>query len=127
LGVLVILAPTINWPASLCEPPAVVLPLIVDQFGAVSAGYLSYLVDALALIPLAIALRDALRIKGSMGARDCDIPHARWLCQGAWHHPVAVPDAGPSDGLHQLRRHSFDKGCHRRRLRAVSVPVAKAS
>ena len=62
-----ILAPAINWPASLGEPPAVVLPLILDQSVAVFAGYLSYLIHALALIPLAILLRDALRLDGAMG------------------------------------------------------------
>jgi hypothetical protein len=62
-----ILAPAINWPASLDEPPAVILPLILDQSGAVFAGYLSYLIHALALIPLAILLRDALRLDGAMG------------------------------------------------------------
>lgn len=64
-----ILAPTINWPASLDEPPSVMLPLILDQSSAVSAGYLSYLIHALALIPLAILLRDALRLQRLRGRR----------------------------------------------------------
>ncbi|MFQ6554191.1 hypothetical protein AAD018_017750 [Aestuariibius insulae] len=62
-----ILAPAINWPASLDEPPSVILPLILDQSTAVFAGYLSYLIHALALIPLAILLRDALELDGAMG------------------------------------------------------------
>lgn len=62
-----ILAPSINWPASLNEPPSVVMPLILDQSVAVFAGYLSYLIHALALIPLAILLRDTLRLDGAMG------------------------------------------------------------
>lgn len=66
-GAFFILAPTINWPASLDEPPAVILPLILDQSTAVFAGYLSYLIHALALIPLAVLLRDALRLDGAMG------------------------------------------------------------
>jgi len=66
-GAFFVLAPAINWPASLGEPPAVILPLIRDQSGAVFAGYLSYLIHALALIPLAIVLRDALRLDGAMG------------------------------------------------------------
>lgn len=66
-GAFFILAPSINWPASLDEPPAIILPLILDQSGAVFAGYLSYLIHALALIPLAIVLRDALRLDGAMG------------------------------------------------------------
>jgi len=51
-GAFFILAPAINWPASLGEPPAIILPLILDQSGAVFAGYLSYLIHALALVPL---------------------------------------------------------------------------
>ncbi len=66
-GAFFILAPTINWPASLGEPPTVIFPLILDQSGAVFAGYLSYLVHALALIPLAILLRDSLKLDGAMG------------------------------------------------------------
>lgn len=66
-GAFFILAPAIDWPASLDEPPAVILPLILDQSGAVFAGYLSYLIHALALIPCAILLRDALRLEGSLG------------------------------------------------------------
>jgi hypothetical protein len=66
-GAFFILAPAINWPASLDEPPATILPLILDQSGAVFAGYLSYLIHALALIPLAILLRGALRLDGAMG------------------------------------------------------------
>lgn len=66
-GAFFILAPTINWPASLGEPPAVIFPLILDQSVAVFAGYLSYLVHALALIPLAILLRDSLKLDGAVG------------------------------------------------------------
>lgn len=66
-GAFFILAPSINWPASLDEPPAIILPLILDQSSAVFAGYLSYLIHALALIPLAILLRDALRLDGATG------------------------------------------------------------
>lgn len=62
-----ILAPAINWPASLDDPPSVMLPMILDQSTAVFAGYLSYLIHALALIPLAILLRDTLRLDGAMG------------------------------------------------------------
>ena len=51
-----ILMPSINWPASLGEPPSIILPLILQQAGPVFAGYLSYLLHALILIPLAILL-----------------------------------------------------------------------
>lgn len=66
-GAFLILAPAINWPASLDEPPAVILPLILDQGGAVFAGYLSYLIHSLALIPAGILLRDVLRLEGAIG------------------------------------------------------------
>lgn len=63
-----ILMPAINWPASLDEPASVVLPLILQKSGAVFAGYSSYLLHALALIPLAITLRVALRMSPALGA-----------------------------------------------------------
>lgn len=67
-GAFFILAPTINWPASLGEPPAVILPLILEQSTAVFAGYLSYLVHAVVLIPLAILLSSVLTPRGPMGS-----------------------------------------------------------
>ena len=64
-GAFFILAPAINWPASLDAPPAEILPLILDQSRAVFAGYLSYLIHALALIPLAVLLRSAIGLTGA--------------------------------------------------------------
>ncbi|WP_164847480.1 DUF4386 family protein [Sphingobium algorifonticola] len=55
-----ILAPAINWPASLGEPPAVILPLIRAHASAVFLGYLSYIIHALLLIPAAAILPVAL-------------------------------------------------------------------
>lgn len=55
-----ILAPAINWPASLREPPEVILPLIREHASAVFLGYLCYLVHALLLIPAATILPTAL-------------------------------------------------------------------
>lgn len=55
-----ILMPAINWPASLDLPPAEILPLILEQSGAVFAGYLSYLIHALLLIPIAALMPKAL-------------------------------------------------------------------
>lgn len=63
-----ILMPAINWPASLDEPPSVVLPLILQQAGPVFAGYASYLLHALFLIPLAVLLRRTLRMAPLTGA-----------------------------------------------------------
>ena len=60
-----ILAPAINWPASLDAPPGEILPLILDRSGAVFAGYLSYLIHALLLIPIAMLLRGALGLTGA--------------------------------------------------------------
>ncbi len=57
-----ILMPAIDWPASLDEPASVLLPLILDRAGAVFAGYASYLLHALLLIPLAVLLRHTLRM-----------------------------------------------------------------
>ncbi len=63
-----ILMPAINWPASLGEPPAVILPLILEQAGPVFAGYTSYLLHALLLIPLAVTLRATLKMSPVVGA-----------------------------------------------------------
>lgn len=62
-----ILMPAINWPASLGEPPSVILPLILEQAGPVFAGYTSYLLHALLLIPLAVTLRSTLKMSPIMG------------------------------------------------------------
>lgn len=61
-GAFLILAPTINWPASLDLPAAVILPLIRDKAGPVFAGYLSYLVHALLLVPVGLLIGRALRM-----------------------------------------------------------------
>jgi hypothetical protein len=66
-GAFFILSSAIDWPASLGEPPSVILPLILAQAGPVFAGYLSYLVHALLLIPLAVVLRHTLRMTPVMG------------------------------------------------------------
>lgn len=60
LVALVVLGSAINWPASLGEPAAVVLPLIAQQAGAVAAGYFSYFVSALLLVPIALLVPTAL-------------------------------------------------------------------
>ncbi len=62
-----ILMPAINWPASLDLPPAEILPLILDQSGAVFAGYLSYLIHALLLIPIAALMPAALGLGEGSG------------------------------------------------------------
>ncbi len=55
-----VLANAVNWPASLDEPAAVVLPLIAQQRGAVIAGYYIYMLSAILLIPLSLLLHHVL-------------------------------------------------------------------
>jgi hypothetical protein len=59
-GAFFILAPSINWPASLRLPPAEILPLISTKSTAVMLGYTSYLIHALLLLPIAALLPSAL-------------------------------------------------------------------
>jgi hypothetical protein len=66
-GAFLVLLPAINWPASLDEPAAVMLPLILEQAGPVFAGYASYLLHALLLIPMAVLLRHTLRMGPVLG------------------------------------------------------------
>jgi hypothetical protein len=54
---VVVLGRAINWPASLSEPASVVLPMIVQQRGAVAMGYFSYFLSALLLLPIALLVR----------------------------------------------------------------------
>ncbi len=54
---LVVLGGAIGWPASLDDPPATMLPLLVAQRGAVALGYSCYLASALLLIPIAVVVR----------------------------------------------------------------------
>jgi Domain of unknown function (DUF4386) len=49
-----ILGSAINWPASLSEPPSVVLPLIQQQAGAVQLGYTIYLLYSVLFWPVAL-------------------------------------------------------------------------
>jgi hypothetical protein len=106
-GAFFILAPAIDWPASLDLPPADILPLIRAQAGAVFAGYLSDLTHALLLIPLALLAGPALRmppglaagvvVLGALAALAKALDIVRWLFlmpgpAGAWADP-ATPDA----------------------------------
>lgn len=63
-----ILMPAIDWPASLDQPPSVVLPLIAQEAGPVFAGYTFYLMHALLLVPLAIVLAGTLRMTRTLGS-----------------------------------------------------------
>ena len=50
---MIILGGAINWPASLDEPAAVNLPLILEQYAAVMVGYSIYLLYSLLFWPVA--------------------------------------------------------------------------
>lgn len=67
-GAFLILAPAIDWPASLDLPPGDILPLIREQAGPVFTGYLSYLTHALLLIPIAVLAGPALRMTPTLSA-----------------------------------------------------------
>ncbi len=60
-----ILSNAVNWPAGLDEPAGVVLPLIVQQRGAVIGGYYSYMLSAILLIPLSLLLHRLLAKENS--------------------------------------------------------------
>ncbi len=51
---LAILGAAINWPASLDEPAAINLPLIVEQASAVRLGYFIYLIYSILFWPVAL-------------------------------------------------------------------------
>ncbi len=75
---LTVLGGAINWPASLSEPPNVILPLIIEQASAVRFGYLIYLLYSILIWPLAVlttftlagtaSLSPMLRIASGFGA-----------------------------------------------------------
>jgi hypothetical protein len=50
----IILGNAINWPASLSEPAAVMLPLLHSRLGAVQLGYTVYLIYSLLFFPVAL-------------------------------------------------------------------------
>jgi hypothetical protein len=62
-----ILATAIDWPQSLGDPASVALPRILQNAGAVALGYGAYLLSALAMIPLAVMLRDTLGMGTTLG------------------------------------------------------------
>ena len=66
-GAFFVLAPSINWPASLGLPASEMLPLLLDRFAAVFSGYALYLAHAVLLVPTAVALHLALDLRGVLG------------------------------------------------------------
>lgn len=67
-GAFFVLAPSINWPASLDLAPAEIFPLIRSNATAVMIGYTSYLVHALLLIPIAALMPLALGMQQTTGS-----------------------------------------------------------
>ncbi|WP_341529628.1 DUF4386 domain-containing protein [Nostoc sp. UHCC 0302] len=55
-----VLSNAVNWPAGLDEPASVVLPLIAKHHSAVIAGYYSYMLSSILLIPLSLLLHRIL-------------------------------------------------------------------
>ena len=66
-GAFFVLAPSIDWPASLDLPASEMLPLLLEQFAAVFSGYSLYLLHAILLVPVAVALHVALGLSGVLG------------------------------------------------------------
>lgn len=66
-GTFFVLAPSIDWPASLGLPASEMLPLLLEQFGFVFSGYTLYLIHAVLLVPVAVALHVALGLGGVLG------------------------------------------------------------
>lgn len=64
---LIVLGSAIGWPASLRLPAVEALPLIAANGGAVQVGYWGYLVTAVAMVPLAMALRRHFASRGADG------------------------------------------------------------
>jgi Domain of unknown function (DUF4386) len=64
---LIVLGNAIGWPASLRLPAAQALPLFAREALAVQIGYWAYMLTALAMIPLAVALRAHAHSKGVHG------------------------------------------------------------
>ena len=67
---LIVLGAAIQWPASLSEPAAVILPLILERAPAVTGGYFAYLVYSILFFPMAylvIAYLEGGRIRSHLG------------------------------------------------------------
>lgn len=64
---LIVLGNAIGWPASLRLPAAEALPLIAREAFGVQVGYWGYLVTSIALVPLALAMRQYAIRSGMSG------------------------------------------------------------
>jgi hypothetical protein len=59
---LTVLGAAIGWPASLDDPASVALPRLLENEGAVRAGYLAYLLYSVLFLPVAVWTARALRV-----------------------------------------------------------------
>ena len=84
LAPLLILGGAIDWPASLDEPAAVVLPRIAENEGAVRLGYLIYLAYSLMFLPVAVII-------------------TTWLHRTGHAHPVVLIATGMAAASAALR------------------------
>jgi hypothetical protein len=121
-----VLATSIDWPQSLGDPASVALPRLLANSGAVALGYGACLLSALAMIPLAVLLRDTLGMTGTLGRLAVAFGTIAGLAEALgiirWH--VLMPglaeryaagdaaDAGGRDG--RLRGLQRPCGRHRR-------------
>ena len=81
---LLVLGAAIDWPASLDEPAAVVLPQIADNEGAVRLGYLIYLAYSVMFLPVAVII-------------------TKWLHRTGDAHPVVLIATGLAAASAALR------------------------
>jgi Domain of unknown function (DUF4386) len=77
---LIVLGQAIGWPGSLRLPANEILPLIANNAVAVQIGYWAYMITALAMIPLAVALR---AFAHSQSVRGIMVDTAALLCVAA--------------------------------------------
>lgn len=64
---VIVLGRAIGWPASLRLPAAEALPLVARNLGAIQLGYWGYLLTAVAMLPLSLALRRFVMARGESG------------------------------------------------------------
>lgn len=67
VGTMIVLGRAIGWPGILREPPGTILATIAAHPGGTLSGYWLYLADAIALIPLVLAVHRSLRAAGAGG------------------------------------------------------------
>ena len=64
---VIVLGRAIGWPASLRLPAPEALPLVARNLNAIQVGYWGYMLTAVAMLPLVLALRRFVRERGGEG------------------------------------------------------------